>query len=220
MKRGRCSARQKTMVLKFSIHRGDRDGDLPVLVCERRIFTEDKNGNLIFHRDETFSLLWTLMMTALGAVVPAFMFLGTNLKGKIVAVILFLAFQAGAVLTVNAGRLELRVFDRVRNSYRIRRANHIFTRAIRRTWIDVCCLGKIVNVGLSSFQAKRWVMTTIGSGENKYKRQDLHGYEDFRVNLITIDGKKITVYDWYEMDEAMNAGQRIADFLGVPFSLE
>ena len=90
----------------------------------------------------------------------------------------------------------------------------------RKSRIDVADLNKVTGIRLSSFEAKRWDFKWIGSGENKYKRQDLIRYENYRLLLVMSHSEPISLYDWYEMDHAMEVGEKIAEYLGMPFDIE
>lgn len=206
--------------LKFSIDDGTMDGGYEVVTCEKRLLERDKKGRLIFKNVVTTNLMWTLLMTFLGALVPGFMFLEDNIKMKMVAAGIFLAFQIGAILTINVGRPEIRIFDKSKMKYWIYKPNHIFTMLFRKSRIDVADLNKVTGIRLSSFEAKRWDFKWIGSGENKYKRQDLIRYENYRLLLVMSHSEPISLYDWYEMDHAMEVGEKIAEYLGMPFDIE
>jgi len=75
--------------LKFSIDDGTMDGGYEVVTCEKRLLERDKKGRLIFKNVVTTNLMWTLLMTFLGALVPGFMFLEDNIKMKMVAAGIF-----------------------------------------------------------------------------------------------------------------------------------
>ena len=206
--------------LKFSIDDGTMDGGYEVVHCKKRLLETDKKDRLVFRQEETTKLIWTLLMTFLGALVPGFMLLEDNIKMKMVAVGLFLGFQIGAVLTVNVGRPEIRIFDKNKKKYWIRKPNHIFTMLFRKSRIDVADLTKVTGIKLTSFEAKRWVEKWVGSGENKYRRQDLLRYENYRLILVMSHSEPITIYDWYEMDHVMEVGEKIAEYLGVTFDIQ
>jgi len=206
--------------IEFGINRGTADGDLAIISCNKRVAEISNNGVLFFRQEETPKLVWSVLMTILGAVVPAFMFLENTAAIRIVAVILFAAFQIGAVAIVNAGRPEVRVFDKTKGKYRIRRANHVLTRGFRKSWIDITELDRVSGVKLMAFKAKRWEMRWVGSGENKYRHQELRTFENYRLFLDTFGGEGIDIYDWYELDHAMETGEKIAGYLGVEFSFQ
>ncbi|MBN2279504.1 MAG: hypothetical protein JXQ65_02890 [Candidatus Marinimicrobia bacterium] len=206
--------------LKFSIDDGTMDGGYEVVTCNKRLLDVDKNGRLVFRQEETPKLIWTLIMTFLGALVPGAMFLEDNIKMKIMAVGIFLAFQTGAILTVNVGRPEIRIFDKPNKKYWIRKPNHIFTILFRKSRVDVADLSKVTGIKLSSFTAKRWDMEWFGSDENRFRRQSLMRYENYRLTLVMSHSEPITIYDWYEMDHAMETGEKIAEYLGVEFDVE
>ena len=206
--------------LEFGIDDGTKDGKYEVISCNKRLLEKDKKGRLIFKQAGTPKLIWTLLMTFLGALVPGFMFLEDNIKMKIVAVVIFLMFQIAAVLTINVGRRVIKIFDKDNGKYWIRKPNHIFTMLFRKSRVDVADLTKVTGVKLASFEAKRWDMEWFGSGDNKFKRQSLVRYENYRLFLVMSHSEPIAFYDWHEMDHAMEIGEEIAEYLGVPFNLE
>lgn len=159
-------------------------------------------------------------MTFLGALVPAFMFLEDNPKIKIFAILIFLGFQIGAVAVTNVGRPEIRFFDKPSRKYRIKRPNHFFTRLFRKTWLNRADLGHVTQVKMTTFTAKRWKTRIIGSGENKYRHQELCMFENYHLSLENIGGECIHIYDMYDQDHVLDCGEKIAKYLGVKLVLD
>lgn len=206
--------------IKFEINDGKKDNGLDIINCNKRTLYIDKKGRLIFKQEETVPLIWTLLMTFLGTLVPSFMFLESNIKMRIIAVIIFIMFQIGAIATVNLARPEIRIFDKSAGRYFIRRANHLLTMLFRKTYLDILALNNIDSIQLSSFKAKRWEMKRLGTGDNEYTTQNLKTYENYRLVLNTFDGKEIVIYDWYNLDHSIDLGEKIAEYLAVEFTLD
>lgn len=201
--------------LKFNIDNGTKDGDLEIISCIKRNVEINKEGFLLFKVEENLNLRWVFLLIFLGTLVPTLMFMENNLKIKIFAIGIFTIFQVGAIALVNFGRVEVKIFDINKKVYYIKRPNHILTRLFRKTYMKIIDLNKIKNLELKSFEAKRWEMRWIGSGESKYSRQELRKYENYRLSLNTIDEKEIIIYDYYDLDSTIEIAEKIAKYLNI-----
>ena len=206
--------------IKFGINDGTRDGDYEVISCYKRFLEKGKKERLVFKQYSTPSIFWPILITILGTVIPGFMFYENDITMKLIAGAIFLISQIGSIAIVNAGFPEIRIFDKIKGKYWHQRPNHLFTKLFRKTRVNFVDLGKVTGVKSSSFEAKRWTMKWIGSGENKFRQQTLIKYENYRLLLIMSHSEPIPFYDWYEMDYIMEIGEEVANFLNVPFKLE